>query len=110
MPLPKDFGRFITFNDHAMNRVLGLLQDVAHDKDYAFVDSDRRAKAKEAFQRGVDLILKLQIKQDGKLTGWAQQYDPDTLQPGKARTYELPSLATDETVGIVRLLMSIDKP
>lgn len=110
LPLPKDYGKDITFNDHAMTRALGLLHDVAVNPEYAFVDDARRTKAKDAFDRGIDIILKLQIKQDGKLAGWGQQYKADTLEPSKARTYELPSLATDETVGIVRLLMSIEKP
>jgi PelA/Pel-15E family pectate lyase len=44
------------------------------------------------------------------LTGWCQQHDVSTLAPAKARTYEHPSTSGRETVGIVRYLMSIEKP
>ena len=109
-PLPNDYGRYITFNDHAMIHALALLDEVARKDEFAFVDPARRAKAKDAFDRGVDCILKLQIKRGDRLTGWGQQYDPETMQPAKARTYELPSIASDETVGLVRLLMRIENP
>lgn len=109
-PLPNNYGREITLNDHATAGVMNLLLDVATNPDFSFVDADRRAKAKAAFDKGVDCILKLQVKQDGKLTVWAQQYDAETLQPAKARAYELPGLASDESIGILRLLMRIENP
>jgi pectinesterase len=110
-PPPNDYGRFITFNDHAMENVLRLLKEVATGSgDFAFVDADRRARAKRAFDRGIECILKLQIEADGKMTGWAQQYDEKTFKPAKARSYELPSLACDETCGLAMLLMELDQP
>jgi PelA/Pel-15E family pectate lyase len=110
-PLPTDYGRYITYNDHAMINVMHLMRDVAQGKPpFAFVDEQRRAKAKQAFDKGVECILKTQIVVKGTPTGWCQQYDPDTLQPGKARSYELPSIAGDETAGILKLLMMIEDP
>src|SRR4051794_1247803 len=109
-PLPNNYGKQITFSDHAMTGVMNLLLDVATNPDFGFVDAARRAKAKAAFDKGVDCILKLQVKQDGKLSAWAQQYDPETLQPAKARAYELPGLASDESIGILRMLMRIENP
>jgi len=53
----------------------------------------------------IALILDLQVRIDGTPTIWAAQYDETTLQPATARSYELPSLATAESVAIVRLLM-----
>src|SRR3954452_14171729 len=51
-PVPDNYGCYITFNDNAMISVMRLMQDVSKgQKDYAFVDTDRRAKAKEAFDR-----------------------------------------------------------
>lgn len=111
-PVPDEepYGGYITLNDHAMIRVMGLLLDVATQPEFAFVDADRRAKAQAAFDRGVDCLVKLQIEANGRLTGWCQQYDAQTLEPAKARTYELPSIAGDETVGVLRLLMRIEDP
>jgi pectinesterase len=110
-PLPNDYGKHITFNDDAMANVLRLMKDIAEKQsDFAFVDSARREKAKQAFDRGLDCVLKTQLTQDGKLTGWCQQYDAQTLQPTSARTYELPSIAGSESATIAMLLMSIDQP
>jgi len=101
----------ITFNDAAMIQVMQLLSGVAAGKEpYSFVDVNRRVKAILAVEKGVDCILKTQIKQKGKLTAWCAQYDEITLQPAWARKYEPPSLSGGETVGIVKYLMSIENP
>lgn len=101
----------ITFNDDAMSRALELLDDVAKKKSpYDLVDDPLRAKAAASVQRGIDCILKTQIRQNGKLTVWCAQYDQTTLKPAWARKYEPPSLSGEESVGIVRFLMSIKDP
>lgn len=107
----RDHGYYshVTFNDNAMVNVLELLHDIATGKEvYAFVDPERRAKAAAAVARGTDCILRCQIKQAGKLTGWCAQHDEKTLAPAWARNFEPPSLSGGETVGIVRFLMSIE--
>jgi PelA/Pel-15E family pectate lyase len=48
--------------------------------------------------------------QDGRLTAWCAQHDEVTLAPAWARKYEPPSLSGQESVGIVRLLMSVENP
>ncbi|MDP2138902.1 MAG: pectate lyase, partial [Candidatus Didemnitutus sp.] len=63
-----------------------------------------------AVERGIDCILKSQIKQNGALTAWCAQHDENTLEPAWARKYEPPSLSGGETVGIVEFLMSIEQP
>src|SRR5690606_5043317 len=102
-PPPRDYGRYITLNDDAMTNVLTLLDDIARPtKDFEFVDAARRAQTKAAFDRGIALILKTQIKDaDGKPTGWAQQYDEKTLEPVKARSYELPAICGSESAAIM---------
>jgi PelA/Pel-15E family pectate lyase len=101
----------ITYNDGAMIRVVTLLRDLAAGQPpYAFVDAERRAKAAAAVQRGIDCILKTQVRQDGKLTVWCAQHDEKTLAPAWARKYEPPSLSGSESVGIVRFLMSVEQP
>jgi PelA/Pel-15E family pectate lyase len=54
--------------------------------------------------------VRSQIRQNGRLTAWCAQHDQQTLEPAWARAYEPPSLSGSETVGIVRFLMSVDKP
>jgi len=105
-PLRGDYSRYITFNDNAMMNVIALLDDVGHAAaPFAFVDVARRDKARAAVDRGVDVILKSQIRIDGVLTAWCAQHDEVTLEPRKARAYEHPSLSANESVAIVRFLM-----
>ncbi|MDF1550777.1 MAG: pectinesterase family protein, partial [Bacteroidales bacterium] len=49
-------------------------------------------------------------KQNGVLSSWCAQHDEKTLEPAKARAYELPSLSGKESAQIVLLLMSVPNP
>lgn len=110
-PLKNDYSRYITFNDNAMTHVLRLMRDIAKkDANYTFVDDERRKRANEAFLRGKDLILKLQVSINREKTIWSGQYDPVTLLPAPARSFEPVSLSTSESVDIVRFLMLESKP
>ena len=110
-PLRDGYYSRITYNDNAMIRVLTLLRDVAAGTPhYAFVDAGRRTKAGAAVARGLDVILRTQLKQGGALTAWCAQYDERTLEPAWARNYEPPTLSGSESVGIVRFLMEVDQP
>jgi PelA/Pel-15E family pectate lyase len=108
-PLRKDYTRHITFNDNAMVGVLNVLDDVGKGNlPFGFVDEDRKHRAREAVDRGVQVILKTQVSVGGTLTAWCAQHDEVTLAPRAARAYEHVSLSGSETVGIVRFLM--DRP
>jgi PelA/Pel-15E family pectate lyase len=110
-PLREGYYSRITYNDGAMIRAMTLLRDVAGAQaPYDFVDAPRRGRAEKAVLRGIDCILKTQIKQDGKRTAWCAQHDEKTFEPAWARAYEPPSLSGGESVGIVRFLMSIEEP
>lgn len=109
-PLGRRYYRHITFNDNSMVRILEVLRDVAESSDCAFLEMGRRPKVEVAVTRGIDCILRTQIKQDGKLTAWCAQHDEKTLEPAWARSYEPPSLSGGESVGIVRFLMSVEEP
>ena len=110
-PLESNYSRRITFNDDAMTGVMIMLKDILDNKPYySFVDSARREKAKIAFDKGLDCILKCQINDKGTLTAWCQQHDESSLSPAWARAYEPPSICGRESAPIVLLLMSIDKP
>lgn len=110
-PLRKGYYSHITFNDEAMANVLFLLRDIVNKpKQFSFVDELRLQKAENAIQKGIDCILKCQIRTDGELTAWCAQHDEKTLAPAKARSYELISLSGKESVGIVEFLMGIENP
>ena len=109
-PLSKNYHRHITFNDNAMVRILELLRDVSESSDYEFLETAYRTQAKVAVTKGIDCILRTQIKQDGKLTAWCAQHDEKTLAPAWARSYEPPSISGAESVGVVRFLMSVEEP
>ena len=106
----KGYSRHITFNDNTMVRLMQFLGEVAADDAYSFVNADRRSAARAAVDRGVDCVLKCQIVIAGKSTVWCAQHDEVTFAPALARTYELPSLSGSESAGVLRFLMSIDKP
>lgn len=106
----KAYTHLITFNDDTMVGLMRFLREVPADGIYSFVDAERRTAASAAVDRGVACILKCQIVTGGKPTVWCAQHDPVTLAPGQARAYELPSLSGAESAGIVRFLMSLDKP
>lgn len=110
-PLRNGYYSHITYNDGAMINALTLLRDVAESREpFSLLDDDRRTRAANAVARGLDCILKTQIKQDGHLTVWCAQHDEVTLAPAWARKYEPPSLSGCESVGIVRFLMSFEHP
>jgi PelA/Pel-15E family pectate lyase len=109
-PPGKGYARFITFNDNAMVRLMEFEREVAQSPLYDFVDAARRKAAQEAFDRGIQCILKCQIKREGKLTAWCAQHDELDFSPRPARTFELASFSGAESVGLVKLLMSLDHP
>ncbi|MGM9476334.1 pectate lyase [Pedobacter sp. GSP4] len=101
----------ITYNDDAMINVLNILQDIAtQQNDFEVVNPTYLKKAEKAVAKGIECILKTQVKQNGTLTIWAAQYDKDSLLPAKARAFEPASLSTSESAGIVRFLMRINHP
>lgn len=110
-PLRQGYYAHITFNDGAMINAVELLRDVAGGRaPFGAIDAGRRARAADAVKRATDCILQTQLKQDGRLTAWCAQYDEKTLEPAWARKYEPPSCSGAESVGIVRFLMSIERP
>ena len=110
-PLRKGYYSHITYNDNAMVGVLELLRGVARrEPEYAFVEDTRREKSAKAVERGVECILKTQVKFEGKLTIWGAQHDVNTFAPAPARKFEPVSLASRESVAVTRFLMGVERP
>lgn len=101
----------ITFNDDVTIGILELFRDIIqNDMSFLWIDKNMRKRISKAYDKGVNIILKTQYVQNGVKTVWGQQHDNKTLLPTKARSYELPALTAQESVGIVEFLMSIDNP
>lgn len=110
-PNSKGYYAHITFNDGAMIGVMKLLRDITQKKAaYIFVDDSRRSKASHAVEKGIELILKSQVMVKGQRTVWGAQHDEATLAPAPARTFEPVSLASAESLGIVRFLLGLKNP
>ena len=110
-PLQGGYHDAITMNDGAMLNVLELLRNISEGaEEFGFVSAENRARAGAGFKRGLDCLLAAQVVVDQRRTIWCQQYEPPTLQPASARNYEMPSLASGESGGILIFLMQIKNP
>ncbi len=110
-PIREGYWAEITFNDGAMIQAMETLKEVTEANfPYDFVDENRRERAQNAIDKGLEMILASQIEVDGKLTAWCAQHDREDLSPAKGRAYELPSISGGESVGVVRYLMGLKDP
>lgn len=111
-PLKKGYYSHITYNDDSMVNIMSFLKHIKDSTNYyAITPSKSQLEAvNKAFFKGIACILKTQYKQDGVLTAWCAQHDAKTLEPVKARAYELASLSGAESAKIVMLLMSVENP
>ncbi|WP_111642215.1 pectate lyase [Marinimicrobium alkaliphilum] len=107
----QSYYQHITFADDIMPGVLGFLRAVALGMHpYGYVPMALREQAAEAVAKGNALILELQVRQGDRPTVWAGQYHKDTLEPTTGRPYEVPALASWESVAVVEYLMGIEDP
>ncbi len=110
-PLRDGYYRRITFNDQAMVRTLEVLDDVAAGRSpFGWTEAAVRTRAADAVRRGVECILRCQIVTAGVRTAWGAQHDEVTFAPAAARAFEPVSLASAESVGIIRFLLRNERP
>jgi PelA/Pel-15E family pectate lyase len=110
-PDSSSYHKHITYNDNAMMDVMWIMKSVSEGtKDFETVDKALIPRTKAGMAKGIGCILKTQFVQNGKLTAWCAQHDRKTLLPAKARAFELASLSGNESVGIIRFLMTIENP
>jgi PelA/Pel-15E family pectate lyase len=101
----------ITYNDNAMINAMNVLYNVANrTKGFDAVDASLVGPSATAIEKGLQCIIKTQVKVGGKLTAWCQQYDRHTLQPAVARKFELIGLSTSESVAIVEYMIRLKNP
>lgn len=111
VPGTESYHPYITIADDVTAGVLGTLRAAASDAPrFGFIEASLRERIRKAVDDGDACLLRLQMRQGKTLAGWAGQYDDQTLQPADGRRFELPAMATQESVGVVRYLMSIPNP
>lgn len=101
----------LTFGDNLFVQVMALLGRVAEGKaPYDFMSAATRQQCRDAFERGVNFILRTQCEQQGKLTAWCAHYDAATLQPVAGTGQDMLALNSQLSDDIVQLLMSLPSP
>lgn len=101
----------LTVADEVFSGPLTLLRRVSEARaPFDTFDAQSRAAAQAALARGETCLLRLQVRQGDRLAGWAGQYDPVTLSPMGGRSFELAGMVSEETVAIMKYLMSIRDP
>lgn len=110
-PPTEDYHARLTILDGVTINPLRVLRDVALARPpYQSVDEALRRRAAAAHERGLACLLRLQVRIDGALAGWAGQYDAATLEPANGRSFELVGLTSRETVEVVDYLLTLDDP
>ena len=110
-PLVGGYHDHITYNDSLMEDLMSLLYRISQGKnEFAFVSTEARAQAAASLQKGLDCVIKTQVKVADSLTIWGAQHDAQTLQPAKARAYEPASLSTAESVAMLQFFMELETP
>ena len=104
-PLQPTYERFTKINQNSMVNVLRLLRSVKKEKRFNWVEESIRSEASRRYLLGTRFLIDSQVRSQGELTGWAQQYDEYT--PARARTFEVPAVASSETLGVVRYLLEL---
>lgn len=110
-PLIGGYHDHITYNDALMRDLMALLHRVAQTKnEFVFVTQAQQHAAQASLNRALECVLKTQVKVNGRLTIWGAQHDARTLQPAKARAYEMISLTSSESVWMLDFLMDLETP
>jgi PelA/Pel-15E family pectate lyase len=111
VPGTERYHPFITMADEVTSGVLRTLRKVSDGSEpFGWTSASTRRASAAALKKGDECVLRLQVRQNGKLAGWAGQYDPVTLQPAMGRSFELASMVSQESVEMVRYLMGIPDP
>lgn len=133
-PYGVGYFKMITYNDNAMTTIMNLVYAMTHEEglmdsklceDFAWVREELNNENSNPYvteykiteetlldmwDMALQFTLDCQVEIDDDLTGWAQQYDPLTNEPTMGRGFELPSVSTSESEGIMKVLTNIVDP
>jgi PelA/Pel-15E family pectate lyase len=106
------FNANIEVGNKAMTEVLTLLSDIAilNNQNYVFARKAMNVdEIKSAVEKGNDFIVKSQISNNNKKSGWATQYDKSG-NVTMGHTYERESVSSYTTKDVIDYLMTIHNP
>lgn len=107
---PGTYHAHITLNDGAYLHVLEIMKEMSTKSgDFTAISDEYSKKGADSLQKGIQCLLDMQVTVNGVKTVWGQQHDENTLQPAGARAYELPSLCTSESAGVITFLYNYAK-
>lgn len=110
-PLRGGYNDYITYNDEVMENNLTLLYRLGNGRaPFESTPPALRRQALDSLERGLDLVIASQVTVDDTPTLWGGQHDPKTLEPLKARAYEMVALATSESVSLLDFMMDLEEP
>ena len=110
-PDPRGNAAYVTFNDNAMADIMQFILDMLRGKPpFGFITDEYKKRLKESYTKAIDFILKAQIVVDGRPTAWGQQHDPVSYEPRPYRVFEPAAISGAESVGIIRILQSVEDP
>ncbi|MBQ3941112.1 MAG: pectate lyase [Oscillospiraceae bacterium] len=102
---PGTYHAHITLNDGAYVHIMEIMKEMSRKTgDFTAVSDAYAQRAQQSLDAAIDCLLKMQIPVNGVKTAWCQQHDESTLAPAQARAYELPSLCTSESAGVITFL------
>jgi len=96
-PPTSHYARDITFNDNVMRNAIATLLLLHRETG--------EARYLEGATRGGECIIRLQGGEGEAI--WAQQYDPETLEPSWARKFEPPGYTPNESIGACDALIDL---
>ncbi|MFN3228235.1 MAG: pectate lyase [Asticcacaulis sp.] len=109
-PLQGGYHDAVTLNDNMMVNILRLLRAVAHGEGaFSALTDSERGLARAQYDKGVQLLLRLQTQPDLGAPLWAQQYDARSLKPVAARAFEPVALSSTESADVLTLLRDAAK-
>jgi len=97
----------ITLNDCAMINYMRCCEYILNSDVKDEIDSHDILLLKVNYNKSINCLLDLQYVINEKKTIWPQQADPVTLLPAKARSFEIDSICSLESVQILIYLMSL---
>lgn len=106
------FNANIEVGNKAMTEIFTLLSDIAilNNQDYVFARKAMNVdEIKSAVEKGNDFIVKSQISNNNKKSGWATQYDKSG-NVTMGHTYERESVSSYTTKDVIDYLMTIHNP
>ncbi len=99
----------VTFNDYVMTGAMLTMKRVSErsaEEGFAWVDDLTAQRAAEALELALRCTLRCQVRVNGRLTAWCQQYDEVTLLPAGGRVYEPAAISTWESADLVGFLQN----